>query len=156
MAIIKTGFLIGFFLSTAIYSMVQPVYDSITISRSTIEDKWYEAVWPDTVKSQRFHHYIKDEKTVWVKPAKAGKVLPAVLSLSQRIRSNGTGDISKCFIPRHSINFYKGGKIVRYLLVCFECDGVRFSDEPAKAFIKSIETRDKQMSELKKLFKDLL
>ncbi|MBL7739862.1 MAG: hypothetical protein JNK14_11615 [Chitinophagaceae bacterium] len=79
-----------------------------------------------------------------------------MISLVSRIKSNGTEDVAKCFIPRHSINFYKGGKIVRYLLVCFECDGVRFSDEPSKTFIKSVNARDRQMTELKKLFKDIL
>lgn len=134
----------------------QAVYDSITISRSTIENDWHGAKWPDSLKAGKFKNYLKQEKTVWLKPAKASKVLPPVISLSNRIRINGTEDISKCFIPRHSINFYKNGRISRYLLVCFECDGVRFSDEPAKTFIKSIDTRDKQMVELKKLFKDIL
>jgi hypothetical protein len=82
--------------------------------------------------------------------------LPPVISLSNRIKSNGTEDISKCFIPRHSINFYNDGKVIRCLLVCFECDGVHFSDDPAKKIIKSIAAGDKQMAELKKLFNDML
>jgi hypothetical protein len=139
-----------------INSQAQAGYDSITISRCTIENDWHGAKWADSLKGGRFKNYLKQEKTVWVKPAKTSNVLPAVISLSNRIRSNGTEDVSKCFIPRHSINFYKNGRIGRYLLVCFECDGVRFSDEPAKSFIKKIDTRDKQMVELKKLFKDIL
>lgn len=135
-------------------SQAQIVYDSITISRCAIEEKWYGAKWTDSLKAGKFEKYLKQEKTVWIKPANVSKVLPAVVSLSNRIRSNGTGDISKCFIPRHSINFYKNGKITRYLLVCFECDGVHFSDEPVNTFVKSVDVRDKQMNELKQLFKD--
>ncbi len=143
-------------LITAIDLKAQSTYDSITISRCTIENNWYGAKWPDSLKAGKFKNYIKQEKTVWIKPATAPKVLPSVISLTNRIRSNGTEDVSKCFIPRHSINFYKNGKINRYLLVCFECDGVHFSDDPAKTFVKNLDVRDKQMAELKKLFKDIL
>jgi hypothetical protein len=134
----------------------QVAFDSITISRSTIENAWHGANWPDSLKAGKFGHYIREEKTVWKKPGKASKTLPPVISLVNRIGRNGTEDIAKCFIPRHSINFYKNGKIGQYLLVCFECDGVRFSNEPAKPFLKSIDIRDKQMNELKKLFRDML
>ena len=130
--------------------------DSITISRCTIENDWYGANWTDSLKQGKFKKYLKNEKTVWVKPVKVSKVLSPVISLSNNIKSNGTEDVSKCFIPRHSINFYKAGKISRYLLVCFECDGVHFSDDPAKTFVKNVDTREKQMAELKKLFKDIL
>lgn len=139
-----------------IYSAAQPVYDSITISRSTIENNWYGANWKDSLKAGRIERYITQERIAWVKPGKVEKKSPPIVSLTNQIKSNGTGDVSKCFIPRHSINFYKGGKIVRYVMVCFECDGVRFSDEPARTFIKSVETRDKQMTELKTIFRDIL
>lgn len=142
-------------LAVTLHSRAQSVYDSVTISRCIIENDWYGKNWPDTLKAGEFRKYIKTEKTVWVRPASANKVLPAIISLSNRIKSNGTEDVSKCFIPRHSINFYRKGQITRYLLVCFECDGVRFSDEPARSFIKNVSTRDKQMAELKKLFKEL-
>jgi len=135
-------------------AQAQTDYDSITISRCTIEQNWYGANWTDSLKAGKFKNYLKQEKIIWVKPAKASKVLPAVISLSNRIRSNGTEDVAKCFIPRHSINFYKNGKISRYLLVCFECDGVHFSDDPANSFVKSVDAREKQMMELKELFKD--
>ena len=141
-------------ISTVLQAQV--AYDSITISRCGIENDWYGKNWADTLAAQQFRWYIKEEKSVWIKPASGKKNLPAVISLINRIKSNGTEDVSKCFIPRHSINFYKQGKIARYLLVCFECDGVRFSDDPKKNFIKNINTRDKQMLELKQLFKDLL
>jgi hypothetical protein len=134
----------------------QSAYDSITISRFLINEKMYWVNWQDTLKLGRFLAHIYEEKTVWVKPAKPQKVLPPVISISNRVKGNGTADVAKCFIPRHSINYYKGGKIIRYLLICFECDGVRFSDDPKKLFIKNIDTRDKQMLELKKLFKEFL
>ena len=131
-------------------------YDSITISRFLIQEKMYGARWPDTLKAGRFPVYLSDERRVWIKPEKTFKVLPQVISLANRIKTNGTEDVSKCFIPRHSINYYKGGKITRYLLVCFECDGVRFSDDPPNSFVKSVGTREKQMAELKTLFKEFV
>lgn len=133
----------------------QNVYDSITISRSLIEENWYGAKWKDTLSAGRYARYIKNEKTVWLNKPGRDKAEPEILALVRRIKTNGTDDIAKCFIPRHSINFYQQGKIARYLLVCFECDGVRFSDDPPSTFIKSEKMREKQMGELKKVFKDL-
>lgn len=134
----------------------QVSYDSISISRFLIQEKMYGARWADTLKTGRYPIYLSGERTIWVKPMKPAKVLPAVISLSNRIKANGTEDVTKCFIPRHSINYYKAGKIARYLLVCFECDGVRFSDDPKNSFIRSVGTREKQMAELKILFNELL
>jgi hypothetical protein len=135
-------------------SQAQESYDSITISRCSIENEWHGKSWNDTLKAGRFSAYLSKEKTIWRKPAHHPNTLPP--SLTYRIKTNGTEDISKCFIPRHSINYYKGGKIVRYLLVCFECDGFHFSDDPGKTFIKSIKTREKQLAEVKILFKEIL
>lgn len=134
----------------------QVPYDSITISRFLITEETYGARWPDTLKAGYYSNYLSDEKTIWVKPVKVFKVLPAIISLAGRIKTNGTEDVAKCFIPRHSINYYKSGKITRYLLVCFECDGVRFSDDPKNTFVKSVPVREKQMQELKTVFKELL
>ena len=145
----------GFLLFVNAFNAQAQGYDSITISRCTIENKWYGAKWADSLKLGKFSNYITGERTVWKKAAIAGKKAPEVINLVNSIQSNGTEDVSKCFIPRHSINFYKNGKISRYLLVCFECDGVHFSDDPAKQFVKSLVLRDKQMLKLKTLFKDL-
>ncbi len=150
--------LVSFFVFaiSAMAAKAQVSYDSITISRFLIREEFYGARWNDSLKAGVFQNYLSDEKTVWVKPDKVFKVLPQIISIGNRIRSNGTADVSKCFIPRHSINYYKGGKIVRYLLVCFECDGLRFSDDPKEAFVKNVTTREKQMLELKEVFKDML
>jgi hypothetical protein len=133
----------------------QSPFDSITISRFLIQEHMYGARWADTLKAGRYPVYLSEERTIWVKPPKTFKVLPQVIALADRVKTNGTADVSKCFIPRHSINYYKAGKITRYLLVCFECDGVRFSDDPLNSFVKNVGTREKQMAELKILFKGL-
>ena len=139
---------------SAFSAKTQIAYDSITISKFAIVEESYGANWRDTLKSGHFPNWISDEKTVWVKPRVVYKVLPLIISLAGRIKTNGTADVSKCFIPRHSVNYYKGGKITKYLLVCFECDGVRFSDDPKTTFVKSVGAREKQMAELKIIFKD--
>jgi hypothetical protein len=137
----------------------QSAYDSITISRFLINESLYSAKWADTLKAGRFANYLAGEKAIWKKqvkqPERAMGVMAPILSLTERIKTNGTEDVSKCFIPRHSVNYYKGGKIVRYLLVCFECDGLRFSDDPAKKFISNVSVREAQMAELKKIFKEM-
>ncbi len=143
-------------LSTSFFLKAQINYDSLTISKFLIKEEMYGANWKDTLKAGHYPNYIADERTVWVKPPKVYKVLPAIISIAGRVKTNGTEDVSKCFIPRHSLNYYKGGKIVKYLLICFECDGLRFSDDTNKTFVKSIDEREKQMAELKNIFKDLL
>jgi hypothetical protein len=143
-------------LTASIYSYSQSNYDSITISRFLIQEEMYGAQWADTLKAGRYPTYLSGERTIWVKPMKPAKLFPVVISLSNRVKTNGTADVAKCFIPRHSINYYKAGKIARYLLICFECDGVRFSDDPKNSFVRSVGTREKQMAELKILFKELL
>ncbi len=137
-------------------AQAQVSYDSITISRFLINDDLLGKKWTDTLKAGHYPAYLTDERTVWIKPSKAYKVLPQIISIGGRIKTNGTADVSKCFIPRHSVNYYKAGKIVRYLLVCFECDGVRFSNDPKTTFVKSIPLREKKMMELKTVFKELL
>lgn len=144
------------FLVTGCALKAQINYDSLTISRFLIQDDMYDADWVDTLKGGRYPHYIADERTVWIKPAVVAKVLPPVISLLNQIRTNGTADVAKCFIPRHSINYYKEGKIVKFLLICFECDGLHFSDDPPKNFMNDIKKREKQLQQLKEIFKDLL
>lgn len=150
----KLIFLFVFILASFI-SKAQIAYDSLTISRFLITDENLGANWPDTLAAGHYPNYIADERTVWVKPPQVYKVLPQVISIVNRVKTNGTADVAKCFIPRHSINYYKGGKIVKYLLICFECDGARFSDDN-NTFVKSVDIREKQMAELKEIFKDLL
>jgi hypothetical protein len=153
----KTFFIVVMLLSFYTKSAGQTIaYDSITISRFLIRNDLYQARWNDSLKAGSFQHYLSNEKSIWIKPAKPEKLVPKLFSLFNRIKANGTADIAMCFIPRHSINFYKAGKIERYLLVCFECDGVHFSDDPVKPFIKSVAARDKQLAELKVIFKELI
>jgi hypothetical protein len=131
-------------------------HDSITISRFIIKDESFGPKWKDTLIAG-YPASISGERTAWVSPpGMITDTIPAIISLTERIETNGTGWISRCFIPRHSINYYKDGKIVRYLLVCFECSGVEFSDDKKKVFVKDVQTRLDQMSELRSLFKDLL
>lgn len=143
----------SFFISV---SEAQNNYDSITISRFLIKGELYGAKWPDTLKAGHFSDYISNEKNIGGTAAVSAPNVKTLLSLTQRIQKNGTADITKCFIPRHSVNYYKNGKIVRYMLVCFECDGLRFSDDGRKTFVRSVAVRESQMVELKKLFKELL
>ncbi|HEV7782769.1 MAG TPA: hypothetical protein VGO58_15950 [Chitinophagaceae bacterium] len=144
----------------SVVSQAQASYDSITISRFLITDDLLGRSWRDTLDADRYINYIAEEKTVYRKPVqrlpRAMGVMHPVLATADRIRENGTADVAKCFIPRHSINYYKQGKIVKFLQVCFECDGLRFSDDLQETFIKSVSTREKQMQELKAIFKDIL
>lgn len=140
-------------------SQAQVPFDSITISRCSLTNEYFELAekWPDKIRTGEFKNFISEEKTVWTKPSEhKEQIRPTILLLVDDISVNGTQDVSRCFIPRHSINFYSGGKITRCLLVCFQCDGLHFNDDPQQLFIKSAETRGKEMLKLKELFKDLL
>jgi len=119
----------------------QVSYDSITISRCSIEDKYYEMgpKWPDKLKTGEFRNLINDERTIWIRSAGSKEqVKPAIFSLTEDIKNNGTQDVTRCFIPRHSINFYQRGKITRCLLVCFQCDGLHFSDDPKVFLLRTL------------------
>ncbi len=80
------------------------------------------------------------------------KTAAALLTLIKKLKANGTDDINKCFIPRHCITLLNGEKVVYRVLVCFECNGIRFSNEKETTGIKSVEKRDKLMMELNKQF----
>lgn len=129
------------------------VYDSITLSYFKTNDvSNYGASWKDSLRLNTYKKYIAVEKMIWKNGLKKDKSSALIYSLSQAIKQNGTEDVAKCFIPRHAVNYYKKGKIIRYLLICFECDGVRFSDDPKIPFIKQVNKRTAQMLSLKKLF----
>ncbi len=130
----------------------QATYDSITISKSGIAEKWPDGKWADTLKTGRYKDYIFEESTAWKKKTNADTAY--LFKLLREIKLNGTEDVSKCFIPRHSMNFYKGGKIVRYMLICFECDGIRFSEESSGSPVKKAAKREAQMKELRLLYTD--
>ncbi|MDZ4794115.1 MAG: hypothetical protein SGI83_07540 [Bacteroidota bacterium] len=140
----------------SIKATAQPKFDSVTISRFLINDNLLGVNWKDTLKAGYYPNYLGPQTTIEVRAVKPTRGYTPLVSLIRSIESNGTGDVSKCFIPRHSMNFYLDGKINRYLLVCFECDGLRFSDDPAKPFIRHVKHRETQITELKKFFKELL
>jgi hypothetical protein len=73
--------------------------------------------------------------------------------IAKELKSNGSGDINKCFIPRHAVQLYNKGRLVYTMLICFECDGVRFSDEGSETkAVKKVAKRENLMKELKELF----
>jgi len=44
-----------------------------------------------------------------------------------------TGILSAaCYNPRHAILFYKEGKLIEYVEICFECGGIEFVDSKSK------------------------
>jgi hypothetical protein len=143
-----TSLLLLIFLS--LISQAQMSYDSITIGRFV--DRFVPN-WP--VTEANYTGYIRQEKTVWIKSGTADTVLPRILQLTKEIQANGSGALNRCFTPRHSVNYYKDGQIVLYLLVCFQCDGLLFTDKESRNFLVSREARLKQMEELKTIFKEL-
>ena len=140
--------LVVLFLS--LISRAQIGYDSITISRFV--DRFVPN-WPVTRANYTAH--IRQEKTIWVKPGTADTILPRILQLTNEIQTNGSGALNRCFTPRHSVNYYKDGQILLYLLVCFQCDGLLFTDKERRNFLVSRVVRLKQIEELKSIFKEL-
>lgn len=128
-------------------------YDSITISKFTAnENTSYMGKWEDTLRLGKFNKYLKNEITVWRNTKQSVKSTPKIILLSNQIKANGTEDISKCFIPRHVVNYYKNGKIILFMLVCFECEGIRFSDMTTNNNVKDVKKRMQQIQSLKKIF----
>ena len=109
----------------------------------------------DTVKSLvstgKYGQFISGEVEVYNRQSD-NKNFSAIKKTLNKLSANGTDDISQCFYPRHSINFYKNGKIVKYVLICFECYGLRFSDERWLTKVKDEDKRIKLMDELKAHF----
>lgn len=75
-----------------------------------------------------------------------------IIKLLNNLRNNGTEDINKCFIPRHAVTVYSNDVVLYHVLVCFECDGIRFSSQVKTTKIKSVAKREKWMKELKAIF----
>ena len=100
----------------------------------------------DTIDAAELPAYLSEERTL------SADSVVLIQNLLAGIRKNGTDDVAKCFIPRHSINFYKGDQLEKYVLVCFECEGVRFSERAVRTPVKNEEKRIGQMKELKKYF----
>jgi hypothetical protein len=146
----------SFFVATALLFSVallaQNGADRITFSRF---DKPKDFALLDTVKSLvalgKYQQCISEEKEVYNKADKNNS-FSAVKKLLNKLSRNGTEDISQCFYPRHSINFYNNGKLVKYVLICFECNGIRFSDERWMTNVKDEQKRIKLMDELRSQF----
>lgn len=80
------------------------------------------------------------------------KTRAQLIALIKKLKTNGSEDVSKCFIPRHCITMTSGDSAAYYVLVCFECDGIRFSNERKTIRIKSVDNREKWLKELKGYF----
>lgn len=104
--------------------------------------------FPVLVRSGRYSGALVDSRHVSENPKTKAKLL----ALIKKLKANGSEDINKCFIPRHCVTLYNGDAVVYRMLVCFECDGIRFSNENKTTKIKSVEYREKAMAELKALF----
>ena len=126
--------------------------DRITFSKF---DKPRDLALLDSVKSTlvpgNYGSFISEEKEVYNKTSKATK-FSDVKRILNKLSNNGSDDISQCFYPQHSINFYKGGKLIKYVLICFDCYGLRFSDERWVTKVGSEKKRIDLMGELKAHF----
>lgn len=132
--------------------MAQDGADRITFSKF---DKPRDLALLDSVKSTlvpgNYSAFISGEKEVYKSGAKTSKFFD-VKKIISRLSNNGSDDISQCFYPQHSINFYKSGKIIKYVLICFDCYGLRFSDERWTTKVRNEKKRIDLMSELKAHF----
>ena len=133
-------------------SSAQDGADRITFSKF---DKPKDIALLDTVKKmlaeEMYGQFISEEKEVYNKASKTDS-FRVVENLLQKLSKNGSDDVSQCFYPQHSINFYKKGRIVKFVLVCFDCYGVRFSDERWVTKVKDEKKRLSLMDELKAYF----
>jgi hypothetical protein len=81
-----------------------------------------------------------------------------VYKLLDGIKKNGDGDVSKCFIPRHAILVYKQDSLYAKLVICFECEGFRytiFNEKEANTVftdVKSYKVRLKQLDMVSAIF----
>lgn len=140
------------FLLVGTASMAQN-YDKVTIARfKRPDDKPLVDTLKNLLNTPRYQDFIADEVDVY--PAKSKNNFSALKSLLSQIRKNGSDDISRCFIPRHVVNYYKNGKVVDYALICFECEGIRFSDERRLTAVKNEKKRETQMKKLEELFRN--
>jgi hypothetical protein len=144
--------LMAFFISVFFVASAQDGADRITFSRF---NKPKDLALLDTVKSLlalgKYNAFISEEKEVYNKTSNTNK-FSDVKKLLTKISNNGSDDISQCFYPLHSINFYKNGRIVKYVLICFDCYGLRFSDERWITKVGNEKKRMDLMEQLKKYF----
>lgn len=91
----------------------------------------------------------KDDNCVSENPATRA----AIIRLLQQLRANGTQDINKCFFPRHLVTVYSNEQVLYRVLLCFECDGIRFGNQQATTPIKSVRKRENAMAGLRSIFR---
>lgn len=140
---------------TSFTTSAQDGADRITISKF---DKPKDIALLDTIKNLlltgAYTQFISEEKEIYNKASKTNN-FSDVKKLLNKLSSNGSEDVSQCFYPRHSINYYKDGRLIKYVLICFECYGVRFSDERWVTRVGNEQKRIKLMDELKAHFSSL-
>jgi hypothetical protein len=107
-----------------------------------------EPTTPTTVQVGHYKGSLLSSGYVSENPATKAQII----KLLNNLRNNGTGDINKCFIPRHAITVYSNDAVLYRVLVCFECDGIRFSSQSNTTTVKSVAKREKWMQELKAFF----
>lgn len=105
---------------------------------------------PNMIKAGGYQGYLVQENFVSENPKTAAKLI----ALIKNLKANGSEDISKCFIPRHAVTMLNGNDVVYHVLVCFECDGVRFTNEKKTTKIKNAAKREVMMRSLKKYFNE--
>lgn len=113
-----------------------------------IEDTFPKGKIPGMVSAGGYTGYLSEERFVSENPQTAAKLI----ALIRQLKANGSEDINKCFIPRHAVTLLNGNEVVYRALVCFECDGIRFTSEKKTTKIKNVARREQAMRALKKYF----
>jgi hypothetical protein len=103
---------------------------------------------PESITVGHYSGTVESKGMVTENPQTAKKLF----GILQQLKSNGSEDVNKCFIPRHIVQVYSGDKLLYQALICFECDGIRFSNQPKTTPVKSVKKREQLMAELKTLF----
>lgn len=111
-------------------------------------DTFQKGAVPMMVSAGGYTGYLFE--TNWV--SENPKTAAQLIALMKNLKANGSEDINKCFIPRHVVTLMSGDNVVYRALVCFECDGIRFTNEKKTTRIKSVAKREQAMRSLKKYF----
>lgn len=140
--------LIVVFSFSSFFVQAQKGYDRITISNFK---QGFDRILVDSVqgaiRAGLFVDYISAEQVVYDAEKDINRYRKAKKILAQ-LSFNGTEHISTCFIPGHSINYYKDGKLVECILICFKCGGVKFSNEIWVTPVRSERKRLDLLTEL--------
>lgn len=113
-----------------------------------IADTFRAGTVPEMISAGGYKGYLTE--TNWA--SENPKTAAQLIALMKNLKANGSEDINKCFIPRHAVTLMNGDKVVYRALVCFECDGIRFTNEKKTTKVKSVAKREQAMRTLKKYF----